>query len=230
MFCSAFLFLITFILLYTLRECLKNIANTEIHIGKLYLGLIFLANPGSTQSTLIHLGVLLIYLQVPRYTPGLLWSKPEPASRSGSMFKYSNRIWVFVWVFDLYLALLWFTPEPVYWFGSLSKYSDRILPRSNLCSSQLIDLGLCLSTRTRSCLALIYARASFLIWIFAWEFGLDLALHWSMPELTTRSRSLVKWLNTRTWYFAVPQHLTRKVIIDRKEYYSIVMSELFYYH
>ena len=41
-------------------------------IGKLYLGPIHLVDPGSTRSTQIYLGVLLIHLQVPRLTLGLL--------------------------------------------------------------------------------------------------------------------------------------------------------------
>ena len=138
-------------------------------IGKLYLGSIYLVDPGSTQSTQILLGVLLIHLRVSRLAPSLLWSKPEPASWSGSMSEYSDRIWIFVWVLGPDLASLWSMPEPAYWSGSLSEYSDWILS------------------------ALIYARASFLIWIFAWVPGLDLALPHSMPELAARSRSLFEF-------------------------------------
>ena len=139
------------------------------YIKKLYLAPIRLVDPGSTQSTQIHLGVLLIHLRVPQLAPGLLWSKPEPTSKLGSMSEYSDRIWIFVCGLGPDLASLWSMPEQAYWSGSLSRYSDWILS------------------------ALNYARASFLIWIFAWVLGLDLALLWSMPELAARSRSLIEF-------------------------------------
>ena len=61
-------------------------------IRKFYLGPIYLVDPGSTQSTLIHLGVLMIHPRVPRLAPGLLRSKLELASKSESMSKYLDHI------------------------------------------------------------------------------------------------------------------------------------------
>ena len=48
------------------------IIHFTIHIRKLYLGPIHLVDPGSTQSSQIHLGMLLIYLWVPQLASGLL--------------------------------------------------------------------------------------------------------------------------------------------------------------
>ena len=54
------------------KDCIKGHRCDTYNIGKLYLSPIHLVDPGSTRSTQIHLGVLLIHLRVPRLTPGLL--------------------------------------------------------------------------------------------------------------------------------------------------------------
>ena len=138
----------------------------KYYIRKLYLGLIHLIDLGSTWSTLIYLGMLLIYLQVPQLALGLLRFKPKPAFRSGSMSEYSDRIWIFVWVLRPDLPSFWSMPKLVYWSKSLSEYSDWILSSSDLCPSQLPDLNVFLSTRTRSCLTLIHVQARYQIYIF----------------------------------------------------------------
>lgn len=81
-------------------------------IRKLYLSPIHLMDLGSTQSTLIHLGMLLIYFQVLQLAPGLLKSKPKLASRFRSISKYLDQTWIFVWVLRLDLALLFSISKP----------------------------------------------------------------------------------------------------------------------
>ena len=62
------------VLIYGTHASLRYFGSeyTLRNIRKLYLGPIYLVDPGSTRSTQIHLGVLLIHLRVPRLTPGLL--------------------------------------------------------------------------------------------------------------------------------------------------------------
>lgn len=88
------------------RRIKKQNKKAQVHFEKLYLGPIHLADLGSTQSTVIYLGVLLIHLQMPQLVLGLLRSKPKPVSKSRFMSKYPDRIWIFVWVLRPDFALL----------------------------------------------------------------------------------------------------------------------------
>ncbi len=63
------------------------------YIGKLYLDPIHLADPGSTWSTPIHSGVLLIHLRVPQLALPLIRSNQEPVFWSRSNCECPGWFW-----------------------------------------------------------------------------------------------------------------------------------------
>ncbi len=60
------------------NKVVEKTVDAKANIGKLYLDPIHLADPGSTRSTPIHSGVLLIHLQVPQLALPLIRSNQEP--------------------------------------------------------------------------------------------------------------------------------------------------------